>query len=157
MQKQLKDIFQPAGHFWNKGSSRGMFSLPRKPGPNQRGWGTEPEPYLMFKSNRSRARHTAISVPKETPGTEGTAALKYLQDLITHTLFTLREQPEGNQSTVEQCSWRNDHEKLNISTYFWGRKAITSDLHLVWEFRTSLFSLKTVCQHTCHSVLSRPS
>lgn len=104
MQKQLKDIFQPAGHFWNKGSSRGMFSLPRKPGPNQRGWGTEPELYLMFKSNRRRARHTAISVPKETPGTEGTAALKYQQDLVTHTLSMLREQHEGNRSTVEQCS-----------------------------------------------------
>lgn len=86
-------FFQPAGHFGDKGSSRGMFSLLRKPGPNQRGWGPEPEPepYLMFKSNRRGVRHAAISVPKETPGTEHTAALKYLQDFVTHTLSTLRE------------------------------------------------------------------
>lgn len=82
--KQLEDIFQSAGHFGDKGSSRGMFSLPRKPGPNQRGLRTEPEPYLMFKSNRRRVRHAAISVPKETPGTEHTTRPR-------HTLAMLQE------------------------------------------------------------------
>lgn len=81
-----RTFFQPTGQFRDKGSSRGMFSLSRKPGPNQRGWG--PEPYLMFKSNRRRVRHPAISVPKETPGIERTAALKYLQDFVTHSLCT---------------------------------------------------------------------
>lgn len=44
-----------------------MFSLPRKPNPNQKGQGRETEPYLTSKSTREGAGHIAISVPEETP------------------------------------------------------------------------------------------
>lgn len=54
------------------------------------------------QSNRRRVKHTAISVPKETPGTERTTALKYLQDLVTHTPHAT-----GTSLRVTGLLWNN--------------------------------------------------